>query len=157
VYKLDIEISRDSYGKIKNIIGVPKFKMIILRIYNRIGLLKPSSINGESGYRYYSPKQISCLEIILNLKKIGFSLNEISQFVNAEVNNSEIVTIFQNKLTQLQSTLDTVQYNIELIEDMISSLKQGALIHDQLTGQHKAILLSRITCLGNEKLEECKW
>lgn len=43
-----------------------------LRIYDRLGLLKPSCINGESGYRYYSPDQISRLEVILNLKRSVF-------------------------------------------------------------------------------------
>jgi DNA-binding transcriptional MerR regulator len=125
-----------------------------LRIYDQIGLLKPSYTNGESGYRYYNPNQLSRLEVILNLKKIGFSLKEIALFVNGEVSNNEITTIFQNKYIQLQSTIDTLQYNMELIEVMISSVKQGPLIQDQLTEQRRAILLSKLTCLENAKLEE---
>lgn len=125
-----------------------------LRIYDQIGLLKPSSIHGESGYRYYSSNQISRLEVILNLKRVGFSLKEISLFINGEISNNEIVTRFQNKHIQLQSIVDSLQYNMELIEDMISSSKQGTLIHDQLTEQEKALLLSRVTCLENAKLEE---
>jgi CubicO group peptidase (beta-lactamase class C family) len=54
-----------------------------LRIYDRLGLLKPSCINGERGYRYYSPDQIRRLEVILNLKKVGFSLKEINSFGGA--------------------------------------------------------------------------
>ncbi|ABX41832.1 MerR family transcriptional regulator [Lachnoclostridium phytofermentans] len=125
-----------------------------LRIYDRIGLLKPSSIDGESGYRYYSPNQISRLEVILNLKRVGFSLSEISLFVNGDISNNEIATIFRKKHTQLQSMVDSLEYNMELIEDMISSLKQGTLIQDKLTEQERAILLSRVTCLENAKLEE---
>ena len=125
-----------------------------LRIYDRMGLLKPSSINGESGYRYYSPDQLSRLEVIFNLKRLGFSLREISLFVNGEISNNEIVGIFQNKYIQLQVMVDSLKYNMELIEDMVASLKQGTLIHDQLTEQKRAILLSRVTCLENAKLEE---
>jgi DNA-binding transcriptional MerR regulator len=108
-----------------------------LRIYDRIGLLKPSIINVENGYRYYTPNQLSTLEVILNLKKVGFSLKEISLFVNGDVDNAQMVTTFQNKQMQLQSILDTLQYNIELIEDMVSSIKQGTLIKDQLTDHKK--------------------
>jgi len=115
-----------------------------LRIYDRIGLLKPSIINVENGYRYYTPNQLSTLEVILNLKKVGFSLKVISLFVNGDVDNAQMVTTFQNKQMQLQSILDTLQYNIELIEDMVSSIKQGTLIKDQLTDQQKAVLLSII-------------
>ncbi len=125
-----------------------------LRIYDRLGLLKPSCINPENGYRYYTPNQLNTLEVILNLKKVGFSLNEISQFIHGNLDNNQMLTVFQNKHFKLQCIKDTIQYNMELIEDMVSSLKEGALIHDGLTHKQKALLLSRITCLDNKTLEE---
>lgn len=125
-----------------------------LRIYDRIGLLKPSYTILENGYRYYSPDQLSRLEVILNLKKVGFSLKEISLIVTSEVSNNEIVAIFQNKHVQLHTMVDHLQHNMEILEDMVTSLKQGTLIHDQLTEQENALLLSRISCLENSELEE---
>lgn len=122
--------------------------------YDQIGLLKPSYIISENGYRYYNSSQLSHLEIILKLKKVGFSLKEISLIINSKISDNEIVTIFQNKHVQLHTLVNNLQHNMALIEDMVSSLKQGTLIHDHLTEQEKAILLSRISCLENSELEE---
>jgi DNA-binding transcriptional MerR regulator len=125
-----------------------------LRLYDRLGLLKPNYIDKESGYRYYNAEQISCLEIILNFKKLGFSLKDISYFLNVDINNNDLLTKFQNKQLELQNEINTAQYNIELIEGIMQDLNQGSLTHRQLTEQQRALLLSRITCLENTPLEE---
>lgn len=47
-----------------------------LRYYDEIGLLKPAEVN-ESGYRYYSDKELILLQHITALKEIGFTLKGI--------------------------------------------------------------------------------
>ena len=47
-----------------------------LLFYNRHNLLVPEYI-AENGYRYYSLKQYFQLEIIVNLRKLDFSINDI--------------------------------------------------------------------------------
>lgn len=47
-----------------------------LRLYDKIGLLKPALVK-ENGYRYYSNKQLDTLEIILLGKDLNISLEEI--------------------------------------------------------------------------------
>ena len=50
-----------------------------LRHYDALGLLRPTHIHPESGYRYYDLAQLSDLARILALKDCGFSLDEIAQ------------------------------------------------------------------------------
>lgn len=50
-----------------------------LRLYDKLGLLKPQYVNGENGYRYYSIKQSAQLDMIQYMKAIGMSLNEIKE------------------------------------------------------------------------------
>lgn len=52
-----------------------------LRHYDKIGLLKPFHIDRETGYRYYSISQYEVLGTIKELRSIGFSLEEIKQFL----------------------------------------------------------------------------
>ncbi|MBR8646257.1 MerR family transcriptional regulator, partial [[Brevibacterium] frigoritolerans] len=52
-----------------------------LRHYDKIGLLKPFHIDPETGYRYYSISQYEVLGTIKELRSIGFSLEEIKQFL----------------------------------------------------------------------------
>ncbi|MCM3675409.1 MerR family transcriptional regulator [Peribacillus simplex] len=59
-----------------------------LRHYDKIGLLKPYHIDPETGYRYYSISQYEVLGTIKELRRIGFSLGKIKQFLtNRNVKN----------------------------------------------------------------------
>ena len=53
-----------------------------LRYYDEINLFKPKEIDLFSGYRYYSEEQLKDLKIILSLKEVGFSLEEIKKNKN---------------------------------------------------------------------------
>lgn len=49
-----------------------------LRLYDRMGLLKPMEVDSFTGYRYYSATQLSRLNRILVFKELGFSLEQIA-------------------------------------------------------------------------------
>ena len=50
-----------------------------LHYYNEIGLFRPEII-GENGYHYYTCFQFTELELILTLRKIGLSIDEIKDY-----------------------------------------------------------------------------
>ncbi|MEG0295189.1 MAG: MerR family transcriptional regulator [Clostridium sp.] len=56
-----------------------------LRHYDEIGLLKPSSIDEFTGYRYYTSAQLPILHQILSLRQMGLSLEEIKKVQKGEV------------------------------------------------------------------------
>ena len=60
--------------------GVP---IKTLRYYNEIDLFNPVEVDLFTGYRYYSSDQIEDLNLILKLKKVGFSLEEIKKYCEA--------------------------------------------------------------------------
>jgi DNA-binding transcriptional MerR regulator len=49
-----------------------------LRLYDRLGLLKPAQTDEFTGYRYYSSGQLPRLNAILALKELGFSLEQVA-------------------------------------------------------------------------------
>ena len=51
-----------------------------LRLYDRLGLLKPASLTG-SGYRLYGKAQLERLEHIVALRFVGFSLEQIKELL----------------------------------------------------------------------------
>jgi DNA-binding transcriptional MerR regulator len=54
-----------------------------LRHYDEEGLLRPTEVDRSSGYRFYMPDQLITLSRILQLKDLGFSLNEIRALIEA--------------------------------------------------------------------------
>ncbi len=50
-----------------------------LRLYDRIGLLKPEITNKKTGYRYYTIGQSATLDMIQYYKHMGFSLKQIQE------------------------------------------------------------------------------
>jgi DNA-binding transcriptional MerR regulator len=61
----------------------------LLRFYDRLGLLTPAHVDPATGYRFYTADQLPRLNRILALKELGFSLDEITDLVEAEVPATE--------------------------------------------------------------------
>lgn len=49
-----------------------------LRVYHEMGLLVPAVVDPETGYRAYSPAQLTDAAIIRLLREVGVSLQDIS-------------------------------------------------------------------------------
>lgn len=69
-----------SIGEFSNIC---KVSTKTLRYYDEIGLLKPSEINPENGYRYYAIEQLEQMLFINRLKSYSFSLEEIKPLLES--------------------------------------------------------------------------
>ena len=52
-----------------------------LRYYDKIGLYRPAVVNRENGYRYYSYEQFFTLSLIIQLKKLNFTLDDIQKYI----------------------------------------------------------------------------
>ena len=69
-----------SIGEISKMQNISRQTLIF---YDKIGLFKPSFIDSQNGYRYYSSNQLDYLDTICIMKKIGFSLEEIKNQMNS--------------------------------------------------------------------------
>ncbi|MDO4815114.1 MAG: MerR family transcriptional regulator [Bacillota bacterium] len=86
-----------------------------LRYYEREGLLKPAFVD-ESLYRYYTAKQLLELGRIVNLRQMGFSIEEIKQvFAGADFRDmlSARKTEIENQLAEYGYQLSKVNYALE--------------------------------------------
>ena len=55
-----------------------------LRFYDQLGLLQPAHIDAQTGYRYYSIRQLPRLNGILALKELGLSLEQIGPLLEGQ-------------------------------------------------------------------------
>ncbi len=94
-----------------------------LRYYDKVGLLSPSTYT-ESGYRLYSDTDLLRLQQILALKFLGFSLQEIQQFLHAEPMLLQESLAQQRAMMQERRTqLDIVIQAIAETEDLLHANK----------------------------------
>lgn len=95
--------------KIKAFSELLAVPMDTIRYYEKLGLLQPKRL--DNGYREYDEQCANQLKMIVVLKQLGFSLEEIGQLfglgqqeVTAEC-NEQAVALFDEKVQQLTATI----------------------------------------------------
>lgn len=73
-----------------------------LHYYDKIGLLVPSEVSAENGYRYYDEASVERLQQILFYKELDFPLKEIVHMMNAPQYSKGEVLIKQRELLLLK-------------------------------------------------------
>ena len=87
-----------------------------LRFYDKVGVLKAEYIHPDNGYRYYSRAQIEQYNRIVELKEVGFTLEEIrSRFLDAD--NETILRHLREKEQTLLESYNNCRKMIEIYEE----------------------------------------
>lgn len=73
-----------------------------LRYYEEIGILKPK--RDDNGYRMYSINDIRTLNILRELRSIGFSMAEIKEHL-ADFNLKKTLAMFQKEIDAIDQKL----------------------------------------------------
>ena len=91
-----------------------------LRYYDKIGLLKPSSIL-SNGYRQYTDSDLLKLQKILSLKHLGFSIEEIFPIVLEDQNLRESfkmqIDLIDSRIKHMTAIKDSMESIISTIND----------------------------------------
>lgn len=92
-----------------------------LRHYDEIDLLHPQVVDEESGYRYYSVKQLEVLAQIVLLRELKFSLKEIKSLIQQ---NSKIFTAaLLKKDREIEKEIQRDQFRQQQIHQMIQRMQ----------------------------------
>lgn len=115
-YKLRI----GEFAKLKNVTTET------LRHYDRVDLLKPIEIDEVTGYRYYSVFQSGKLATIIELKALGFSIEEMKSFFEGRQ--------LSKTYDMLKEKHETLLENITALQRLESSLsKKLTKLSDMMT------------------------
>ncbi len=70
-----------------------------LRFYHERGLLVPAQVDQSSGYRYYDDRNVECARVVVALRSLDFSLDDIAEIL-ADCRDDDDVLVFleQQKL-----------------------------------------------------------
>src|SRR5687767_10860868 len=67
-------------GQLARMVGVSDRT---LRHYDRIGLLRPAAVDRATGYRWYGVAELTRLERVRGLRRLGLPLRQIADLVDA--------------------------------------------------------------------------
>jgi two-component system chemotaxis response regulator CheY len=119
-----------SIGKLSKLVGLP---IGTLRYYDEIGLISPSHVSDESGYRYYAPHQAADFTRVMELKEYGFSLREIKELPR----DADITRILQQRYAMLmkqqaslQVTMNKLAMKIKQQQEVVHMGKRILLVDD---------------------------
>ena len=121
-------------GEFSKLTGIP---IRTLRYYDSIDLFKPSEVDLFTSYRYYKEEQVKDLELINELKEVGFTLEEIRDNWN---NFSE--ELFLKRKEKLLEEIKLRNEAIKKTDILRSKLKDGKItdkIVDKETIKKKSI------------------
>lgn len=85
-----------------------------LHYYDEIGLLKPSFVDGQNGYRFYDERSLERMQEILFYRELDFPLKDIAEILfspdydkqSALVEQKRLLTLKKERLERLIEALD---------------------------------------------------
>lgn len=109
-----------------------------LRLYGKMGLIEPSIVNPESGYRYYDLRQSAVLDMIQYMKSLGLSLNEIKVQLD-EPHIDVILSALDERLDEVEQQIDQLRVSKRGIQNLIHRLRvyqsvsePGTIVEEQI-------------------------
>jgi len=94
-----------------------------LHHYDRRGLLKPAKTDDWTGYRFYSADQLPCLNRILALKDLGFSLDQIGRLLEDGVPAGQLRGMLTLKQAEIERQLAEGQTQLVRVEARLRQIE----------------------------------
>jgi len=141
-----------SIGEFSKICGV---STKTLRYYDEIGLIHPEEINEETGYRYYSIKQLKKMLFINRLKSYQLTLEDIKSLVVMEEHQQEetLYGVLIQKKRELQKRIKAYDYSVKQINHDLLHIAEGVSIMSYLDDiPIKLVETKQMTVLTNRQL-----
>lgn len=118
-------------GEIASLYGI---STDVLRYYEELGILVPR--RGDNGYRIYRTEDLWCLNIIRDLRELGFSMDQIRSYI---------------KNRSIRSALDLFQKEMNVIDQQIGRLNA---LRDNIITRRTAISMASGLPLGEILLKD---
>lgn len=113
-------------GSLFSIREMAKFNRVsipTLRLYDKTNLLKPTFVDQETGYRYYSLHQNARLDMIAYMKELEMSMAEIRKVLEKE-DLTQVEMILSQKNEQIHHQILDLKEQHDAVERAIASIER---------------------------------
>ena len=95
----------------------------LLRYYDEIGLLNPEFTDPQTGYRYYSARQLPRLNRILASKELGFSLEQIAKLLEQDISTDELRGMLTLRKAQIEQSVHEETERLRVVESRLQQIE----------------------------------
>ena len=95
-----------------------------LRFYHEQGLLEPSSVDEQSGYRYYAPAKFEIAQVITRLRALDLSLAEIADILRRLEDDGDVLEVLERQRTAIEQKLRQYRGIARSLDQLISKQKE---------------------------------
>ena len=94
----------------------------LLRYYDEIGLLSPEFTDPQTGYRYYSARQLPRLNRILVLKELGLSLEQVARLLARDTSTDEMRGMLALRKAQIEQSVQEEMERLRAVEARLEEI-----------------------------------
>lgn len=96
-----------------------------LRFYHDKGLLVPASVDAGSGYRFYDERNLEAARVIVALRDLEFSLDDVGEILSKHNDDADILDWMDHQKRTLSERLSHYQDVLQRIESVIQFERQA--------------------------------
>ncbi len=96
-----------------------------LRFYHEEGLLVPSAIDDETGYRYYAPVLIERARVVTRLRALEFPLADIAEMLAKHDDESDILDYLERHREAIQARLRQYREIHQALDKIITQEREA--------------------------------
>lgn len=111
-----------SIGELAHRTGVSRR---MLRHWDECGLVKPSTVDGRNGYRWYAPSQVGRVRAIVALRAVGFGLEQIGDLLGSRLTWERLRGLLQERERELAAQIDEASARLEQVRGRLRRLEKG--------------------------------
>lgn len=109
-------------GEFSTISGIP---VRTLRFYHEERLLVPAAVDAETGYRSYDERNLEVANVIMGLRGLEFSLNEIREILFGASDDADILAHLERQREEIAGRLQHFQNVVKRIDDIIHQQREA--------------------------------
>jgi DNA-binding transcriptional MerR regulator len=102
----------------------------LLRYYDEIGLLSPEFTDPQTGYRYYSARQLPRLNRILVLKELGLSLEQIARLLARDTSTDEMRGMLALRKARIEQSVQEEMERLRAVESRLQQIEAYGQVMD---------------------------
>ena len=111
-----------SIGEFSSATGIP---VRTLRFYHEQGLLVPAAVDPETNYRSYDERNLDVANVIVALRSLEFSLDEIRDILADCLDDTDILNHLERQKDSITKKIRHYQDIVEKIERLIADERQA--------------------------------